>query len=111
MARVDAIRRKRTPAQVGAEIEAQLDAIPDIHERRHTYGQLGGEGPTRGKKASTYEGFTSDNEKITKRSFRVHTPTAFIAIYKHGGKWQASGVRETPEDWGTQIWIPATRKG
>jgi hypothetical protein len=79
-------------------------------QKRSGYGQRGGLGPNDGKKSSTYVGFTSDNQKLTKRSFNVHTPTACIAAYQRMGVWVASGVREVPEDWGTQVWFFAERK-
>jgi hypothetical protein len=73
------------------------------------YGQRGGNGPNTAKKASTYVGYDSDNRKLTKRSFNVHSPVAFIAAYQRMGVWVASGVSESPQDWGNQIWIPAQK--
>lgn len=57
-----------------------------------TFGQKGGEGPTRGKKATTYVFLFPDGTWGRKRSFQVNAEHGFVSCYKHEGKWYASGV-------------------
>ena len=54
-----------------------------------TYGQKGGEGPTRGKTAAIYEATLSPwqgGHVVRKRTFRVTTPTAIATGFMSGGK-------------------------
>ncbi len=77
---------------------------------RTTYGQKGGEGATKGKKATTYEATLPDGTKITKRGFIATGDEAWIAYYyDRDGKVRASAVRAKPEQWGNQQWVKATR--
>ena len=68
-----------------------------------------GIGANRDKKATTYEAVAPDGSKLKKKSFVVHSDTALMGVFKHGGKWMASGITDEEQDWGAQIFIPATR--
>lgn len=57
-----------------------------------SYGKRGGEGPTRGQKASTYSFTFPDGTTGKKRSFHVHDEKATVAVYQHEGKWYAAGI-------------------
>lgn len=58
-----------------------------------TYGEKGGEGPTRGKKATTYIVTFPDGTTMKKRDFfpPVH-PVGYA--YCHDGKWYVAAVDE-----------------
>ena len=104
MARVNAIRARR-----GHEIETALDAIPDTHIRRHTYGQRGGDGPNTGKKASKYQGTLPDGRVVTKRSFNIHTETALLRVYQHQGVWECCGPFADKTSWPDGTYITAQK--
>lgn len=58
-----------------------------------TYGQKGGEGPTRGKKATTYVVTLPDGSTTKKRDFNPpHNPVGYS--YQHDGKWYVAAVDE-----------------
>jgi hypothetical protein len=64
-----------------------------------TYGQKGGEGPTRGRKAITYEGVFPTGERFTKRSFDVNESTAVVYAFT---LLSSSGKRKAGD------WYPAS---
>jgi hypothetical protein len=74
-----------------------------------TYGQRGGEGPTRGKTAAIYLVTFPDGTTATKRSFQVHDDHAWAGIYQHEGKWYVAGIRAESADWPGQTVVPAAR--
>jgi hypothetical protein len=61
-----------------------------------TYGRKGGEGPTAGKKASTYRVRFPDGTAAEKRVFHAIAPEATAYIYEHKGVWYCAGVHDTP---------------
>lgn len=61
--------------------------------KRTSYGQRGGEGPTRGKKSVTYTVTLPDSTVVTKRAFGNFTqPTGYA--YQLDGKWHVAGINE-----------------
>jgi hypothetical protein len=58
-----------------------------------TYGQKGGEGPTRGKTATNYIVTLPDGSTAKKRIFFPPTDPVGYA-YQHDGKWYISTVAE-----------------
>jgi len=63
--------------------------------RRGTiYGQKGGEGPTRGKKATTYVVALPDGTTARKRAYSPPTGTAVGYAYQHEGKWFVAAIDE-----------------
>jgi hypothetical protein len=56
------------------------------------YGQRDGDGPTAGKKATTYEATLPDGIIRRKKSFQVDTPDAYMSIYQHDGVWYLAGI-------------------
>jgi len=62
-----------------------------------TYGQKGGEGPTRGRKATTYTATAPDGSVLTKRSYFTSADTAVMGAYEHEGKWYAASVHADQE--------------
>jgi hypothetical protein len=64
--------------------------------RTTTYGQKGGEGPTRGKTAVTYVVTLPDGTTAKKRDFNPPaSPTGYA--YQHDGIWYVAGISE-PND-------------
>lgn len=61
---------------------------------RTTYGQKGGQGHTRGRKASLYEAVDPSGKTVQKRSFTVHHDDVLMAFYCHEGIWHVNGVHE-----------------
>jgi len=57
-----------------------------------TYGQKGGEGPNKGRKATTYRAILPDGSVVEKKSFFESGPTALMAIYQHEEKWYVANV-------------------
>lgn len=73
-----------------------------------TYGQKGGDGPTSGLKATTYEVTLPDGRLVRKRSFQVSSPEALAMCYRDGnGAWAVSGIVEEARDWPGQVPRPA----
>lgn len=52
-----------------------------------TYGQKGGEGPTKGLKATTYSITTPDGKCHRKRTFSTNNAIAVAECYEHAGTW------------------------
>jgi hypothetical protein len=75
-----------------------------------TYGQKGGEGPNRGKKATTYVVTLPDGTTATKRDFNPPSNPAGYA-YQHGGVWYVAAISE-PNDsrFGHYTQCPAQRR-
>jgi hypothetical protein len=62
-----------------------------------TYGQKGGEGPTRGKKSTLYEVTFPGGGQHNKRVFKkLKNPTGYA--YMHDGKWYVATVDEPNVD-------------
>lgn len=61
--------------------------------RRTTYGQKGGEGPNRGKKATTYIVTLPDGSTAQKRDFNPPVNPAGYA-YQHQGMWYVAAISE-----------------
>jgi hypothetical protein len=60
------------------------------------YGQRGGDGPTRGKKATTYVVTLPDGSVASKRDFNPPVnPTGYA--YQHEGRWYVAAIAE-PDD-------------
>lgn len=81
--------------------------------KRTTYGEKGGEGPTRGQTASVYELIAPDGSVHRKRSFHVHSDDVIGIGYTHQGKWYPNTVfdRSNIPEWGNEPekWVPARR--
>lgn len=114
--------------QTRERIVAGMARVDEIRSRRGmraikttTYGQKGGEGPNRGRKATTYTATAPDGTMLTKRSYQIDAPTAYLGAYQHQGVWHAAGIVDRLNskggpDYGRdfdsgQIALPATRKG
>jgi hypothetical protein len=70
-----------------------------------------GHGATEGLKASKFQATAPDGTILIKKSFFIHTDTAFIGAFKgKDGKWMASGVTNEPKSWGEQVFLVASRK-
>ncbi len=68
------------------------------------------EGPNKSKVSSTYQATAPDGTVFKKKSFIVHSDTAYIAVYESiNGGYAASAVTSKPMNWGTQIFIPAIK--
>lgn len=67
-----------------------------------------GECAITGRKATTYTATMPDGTVLKKKSYFIHTDTAFIAAYKIQDKYIASGVTREVHDWGSQQFFPAT---
>lgn len=62
-------------------------------ESHTTYGQKGGQGPTRGRKSAAYTVRLPDGTVTLKRTFHsMTTPTGYA--YEHGGKWYVAAVHD-----------------
>lgn len=63
---------------------------------RTTYGQKGGEGPTRGKRATTYTATAPDGTTLRTRAMFIPgtapTTDAVMLAYEHRGTWYPNGV-------------------
>ena len=58
-----------------------------------TYGEKGGEGPTRGKTATTYIATLPDGTEVSKRDFNPPAnPTGYA--YQHDGEWYLAAIAE-----------------
>jgi len=77
------------------------------------YGQKGGEGKTRGRKASVYQGVLPNGTKVTVKSMLRHTDNAVIAWYEHEGVQYPNGAWDADDlpDWivARKRYVPATR--
>ena len=74
------------------------------------YGKRGGTSVNAGKKASTFRVVFPDGSVALKKSFEVHTPTAFAMIYQAIEGWQVSAIVAEPKlNWGNQQPTTATR--
>jgi len=60
---------------------------------RSAYGKRGGEGPTRGKTATTYTVTLPDGSTVKKRMFETLIDPVGYA-YQHEGTWYVASVRE-----------------
>lgn len=61
------------------------------------------------KKATTYIAEAPDGTQLIKKSFNTTSDTAYIAAFMHNDKWVASGVTDSPKDWGAQQFFKATK--
>jgi hypothetical protein len=68
-----------------------------------------GVGANTGKKATTYFAYAEDGTKLFKKSYIIHADDAYIGAYLFEGKWHASGVASTPQDWGSQVFLKAQK--
>lgn len=59
-----------------------------------TFGEKGGEGPTRGKKATIYVVTLPDGTTVKKRDFNPPVDPVGYA-YFHGGRWYVAAVDES----------------
>lgn len=57
-----------------------------------SYGRKGGDGPTRGKKATTYLVTLPDGTTAKKRDFSPPAADAVGYAYQHEGKWYVAAV-------------------
>lgn len=65
-----------------------------------TYGRRGGDGPTAGKKASTYTAILPDGRKARKRSYDVHTDEAIMMVYQdRQSAWHVAAVKPLGTVW------------
>jgi len=79
-------------------------------EEGNTYGQRGGVGATRGKKASTYEATLPDGTVVQKKSFHVDTPAAWMSTYQTtDNKWHAGGIYAETKGWENYRFVEARR--
>jgi hypothetical protein len=62
--------------------------------KQTTYGQKGGQGPTRGLTATNWLVTLPDGRTVPKRTFGTvpQVPTGYA--YKHDGQWYLAGVSE-----------------
>lgn len=68
-----------------------------------------GIGATSGKTTSVFQATAPDGTILKKKSFFIHTDTAFIGAFQFDGKYRASGVTDKIQDWGQQIFLEARR--
>lgn len=57
-----------------------------------TYGQKGGEGPTRGRKAAVYDVILPTDEIVEKKTFFPPEGEARGYGYQHDGKWFVAAI-------------------
>lgn len=104
MARVDELRGSFSPE--GTQVRRKPRKLT-------TYGQKGGEGATRGRKATRYNFDFPDGSRGVKKSFFIQDETALVGVYQHDGVWHAAGVwrHGEPTDWlrRNYTFIEATR--
>lgn len=72
-----------------------------MSRRGTTYGQKGGEGPTRGRKASVYLAALPNGLAVTVKSFKTHVEHAVVAWYTHEGVFYPNGAWDPNDlpDW------------
>lgn len=56
------------------------------------YGKRGGTSKNAGRKASTYTATAPDGTILTKRSYEIDTPTAYMAAYNSHTGWSANSI-------------------